>query len=192
MNRYASLLSPSPAIPLVCAALVACTSTEQGAWREEVELGDGRIVVVERTVAWQETQAWGQAKRYIVREMTVSLPSDVQATLTPWRGRQELAVLLDFDADRQEYLLVALPGTCVRYREAGRPSAPYLAYALRNGEWTIVPLDTTLIGRRANLIVNPRVAQEPALVTVSEKAERQKNTSPPEGSIVATGGLPGC
>ena len=76
--------------------------------------------------------------------------------------------------------------------EAGRPRPPYLAYALRNGEWSMVPLDTKLIGRRANLIVYPRVAQEPALVTVSEKAERQKNTSPPDGSIIATGGLPGC
>jgi hypothetical protein len=125
--------------------------------------------------------------------MTVTLPGDPgEARLPPWRGRQERALLLDFDVERQEYLLVTLLDTCERYYEAGRPRPAYLVYAWRDGEWSLVPIDTKLIGRRANLLVLPRVAREPALVTVSEKAERQKDTPPPSGSIIATGRLGGC
>lgn len=175
---------------LLCATLVGCTPTVQGAWREEVELGDGRIILIQRTITWQEVQAWGQTKMYGVRETTVTIPRDSrQAASPPWRGRQESALLLDFDVERQEYVLVTLPDTCVRYGEAGRPRPPYLEYALHNGEWTMIALDTKLIGRRANLIVYPRVAREPPLITASEKAERQTS---PQLNIVATGGLAGC
>lgn len=177
---------------VVCVAIVACTPTEQGTWREEVALGEGRTITVQRTALWEEVQQWGQATQYATRSIELRLPRQSGQSPPPWRGKGEFLVLLDFDDARKEFVLVTLVGSCSEYIKAGRPRPPHIEYRLRAGEWVAVPLEQEWIGRDANMIVYPRVSREPGLVTVRDKGERQARMTGIGSRVAAEGGLPGC
>lgn len=178
---------------VACITLVACAPTEESAWREEVELSDGRTITVERRNVWQEVQAWGQSKQYATRSAELRLPAQPGAgSPPPWRGKGEFLVLLDFDTTASEFVLVTLVGSCTEYIEAGRPRPPHLEYRLRDRRWIVVPLEPKWHGRKANLIVYPRATGEPPLVTAREKTERQAKMSGFGARVAEEGGLPGC
>ena len=178
---------------LACSTVIACTPTEEGAWREEVELSGGRRITVERSVVWKEVQGFGQAKEYIESAAALTLAEEPGRSPTPtWRGKEEHTILLDFDAARKEFVLVTLPATCTRYIEAGNPRPPYIEYRLRGGQWIKVALDQELIGRHANLLVYPSELWEPLVISAQDKAERQANMSGLGARVVAAGGLPTC
>ena len=177
-----------------CASLFACgPPTEHASWREEVELRDGRVITVERTVTWQDVTPWGQSKSYLTRSLTIEILTESGRAAAPtWRAQRERALLLDWDASNGEYMLVTYPAACSRYNEAGRPQPPYIQYRLRNGEWTPVPFEAALVGRRANMLVYPHVSREHGLLTVSQKEELQGGLPRPAGQLVGEGGRPGC
>lgn len=166
---------------------------EHASWREEVELSDGRVITVERTVTWQDVTPWGQSKSYLTRSLTIEILTESGRAAAPtWRAQRERALLLDWDSSNREYILVTYPAACSRYNEAGRPRPPYIQYRLRNGEWTPVAFDAELVGRRANMLVYPRVSRERGLLTLIQKEGRQGGLSGPAGQLVGEGGLPGC
>lgn len=122
-------------------------------------------------------QAFGQSKEYIESATALTLPEEQGRSPAPtWRGKEEHAILLDFDAARNEFVLVTLPASCPRYSEAGKPRPPYIEYRLRDGQWIRVTLDPELIGRHANLIVYPAL-WEPEIISAQDKAERQAKMS---------------
>jgi len=177
---------------VVCLTVVACAPTTEAAWREEVVLGDGRRITVEREVLWEEVQAWGQAKQYATRSTELRLPASTGKSAPPeWQGRGEFLVLLDLDLATNEFVLVTLIGSCPQYIEAGRPRPPHREYRLRDSRWTLVPLEQQWMGRRANMIVYPRKT-EPPVVTAQDKAERQANMRGIGSEVAEGGGLPGC
>ncbi|MBX5460808.1 MAG: hypothetical protein IRZ28_06915 [Steroidobacteraceae bacterium] len=185
----------APAIVVVtCASLLACgPPTEHTSWREEVELSGGRVITVERTVTWQDVTPWGQSKSYLTRSLTIEILTESGRAAAPiWRAERERVLLLDWDSSNREYILVTYPANCSRYREAGRPQPPYIQYRLRNGEWTQVPFEAELVGRRANMLVHPRVSQELEFLTVSQKEELQGGATGQTGQLVAEGRPPGC
>ena len=107
---------------LACLTVIACTPTEEGAWREEVELSGGRRITVERSVVWEEVQAFGQAKRYTESATALTLPEEPGRSPAPtWRGKEEHTVLLDFDVEsnvRARDLPATAPGTSRRESRA--------------------------------------------------------------------------
>jgi hypothetical protein len=178
---------------VACLTIVGCAPIEEHAWREEVELSDGRIITVERSGVWEEVQGFGQPTRYSENATTLTLPEEPGRTAAPtWYGKAEHAVLLDFDAARKEFVLVTLPASCNRYKEEGKPRPPYIEYRLRGGQWTRVTLDQKLIGRQANLLVYPRALQQSQVVSAQDKADRQASMPGLGARLVAGGGLPGC
>lgn len=178
---------------VTCASLLACAPDEHASWREEVELSDGRVITVERTVTWDDVTPWGQSKSYLTRSVTIEILTESGTSAAPtWRAESERALLLDWDSSNREYILVTYPLNCSRYREAGRPQPPYIQYRLRNGEWTQVPFETELVGRRANVLVYPRPSHERGLLTISQKEERQGGLRGRTGQLVGKGRRPGC
>jgi len=179
---------------VTCASLLACgPPTKDASWREEVELSDGRVITVERTVTWQDVTPWGQSKRYTPRWHTIEILTESgRAAASTWRAQRERALLLDWDSSNREYILVTYPVTCSRYREAGRPQPPYMQYRLRNGEWTPVPFEAGLVGRRANMLVYPRPSEELGLLTVGRKEELQEGAVGQTAQLVGKGRPPGC
>lgn len=144
-------------------------------------------------MTWQDATPWGQSKSYLTRALTIKILTESGRAAAPiWHAERERALLLDWDSSHREYILVTYPAACSRYGKAGRPRPPYIQYRLRNGEWTQVPFEADLVGRRANMLVYPRVSRERGLLTVRQKEELQGGLSGPAGRLVGEGGLPGC
>jgi len=85
----------APAILVVtCASLLGCgPPTEHTSWREEVELSDGRVITVERTVTWVDVTPWGQSKSYMTRSLAIEILTESGRAAAPiLRAERERAL----------------------------------------------------------------------------------------------------
>lgn len=166
--------------------LIACGEVNL-IWSEEVLLPSEKVIVVKRSAKGEKLGEIGGSGGWEQKEMSVEIKGDLIGVFTPpiWRTAY-VPVLLDYDAGKNEWLIVATFYTCQGWLDLGKPALPYVEYrVVEKGQWLAVPLESDLFGRKANMLTGVRSDGEPSLVTVKDKTKRDKGAGDKYRSIVS-------
>ena len=143
----------SKALAVVGFAILAtaCDALRSGdrTWTEEVALDDGSVIIIDRHVEQQMSNALGGgAFNATETKATLSFRKDL-ATLPPWD--LPLMPLLLY-RDSSEWVIVATTTTCEVWRNRGAPKAFYWEFRLRGTEWVEVDVSESSFERKTNLL----------------------------------------
>jgi hypothetical protein len=158
---------------LIASALSACGIVDV-AWKEEVKVADGQIIIVKRTAEGKALGEIGGPGGWRATRMTLEIDQPRLPTNPPVWSERWVPMLFDYDPGTKEWFLVATFYTCIDWRDLGRPELPYLQYRARDRRWEQVPLDSKLFGRPANLLTGVNARGEPRLVSVGAKERRDR------------------
>jgi len=141
------------------------------AWKEEVRLSDGRLIVVKRIAKGGITRDIAmRATGWEPGQTTLRIAQE-DGTVNPpvWRSAL-IPVVMDYDSASSTWSVVATHLSCVTWYDMGRPASQYVQYISVDGEaWRVVPLQQGWDGRRANLLTHIRPAGEPRLLREADK-----------------------
>lgn len=152
MNRPHSLLKRITQFVMILtmgASMSACAglSGHSKRWKEEVQLHDGRVIVVERSFNLGDYSAPGSLERPALDEtLTFALPGANKEIVWKTEFRNDVPepnslgpLLLDI-VDGAPYLATS-PAGCIAYNKWGRPNPPYILFKYINDEWKRIPLE---------------------------------------------------
>lgn len=138
-------------------------------WDEEVQLSDGRVVVVAVNVKYQTIGEIGGPSSRIRRQTTVRIKPGQGLPDTPW-SEDLAAVLLDIDPNTNELVLVATTVVRDQCQPWGEPCPNYVEFRLRNGRWQrALPFAEALYGRAVNLLQSWAAQTRGKHVTLEQK-----------------------
>lgn len=141
----------------------------RASWEEEVRLADGRVIVVAVSVEYQTIGEIGGPSSRIRRRTTVRIKPGQGLPDAPW-SEDLAAVLLDFDPEANELVLVATIVVCDQWNRWGKPRPAYVEFRLREGRWQRqVPFTVALLGRLANLLQTWGAQTRGSYVTLEQK-----------------------
>lgn len=154
-----------------------CTSTTDLDWQEQVQLSDGRIIIVER-----ELTLLGGAGRSFLPEMGTGKIDEERIRFpgsagidrtTEWHSTKrdyltypEIPLIFELDSSGQPIIFTIVPVTAT-----ASPCAKYSKYIYRNGVWTEEPLPERFHPLATNLWLArfPEKRYVPKLLTLEEK-----------------------
>jgi hypothetical protein len=145
-------------------------STKKKEWSEEVDVGAGNTIVVNRAVEFETSNSWsGDAYSQTELESTLSLENQVPSL--PVLSTVFMPIVLYQDPENQQWVVVATTFSCVISDQHGRPRPPYWEYRLVNGAWKLGSLSPMSFGRRANLFFryDEEVPESPIKVTTKSE-----------------------
>jgi hypothetical protein len=169
---------------LLANALLACGGSDSGksSWQEQVQLSDGRIVVVERQLQYHDTRELGGlaeriADRTILRfklgdkevlpDLTAGIPAPEDSNPRA-RSTGELPLIFDVDAESHTYFVITIVNNCNRASELGLTVRPYFEYRVVGDHWERHPVSLSKLGRKTNLLLKEAKMGDP--VSLEEKA----------------------
>lgn len=134
-------------LALAAALLAGCAGGVLGlgnGWREEVELHDGRKIVVERSQTYGGRHEIGQGAPIRTQEIEFTVPGTgkryhFKSEYSEDVGRVNLKAVALHIKDDVPYL-VTVPNLCNAYNRWGRPNPPYVIFKHDGQEWTRIPL----------------------------------------------------
>ena len=137
-------------------------------WKEEVQLHDGRKIIVERS---QTHGGRGEVGQSPIKEHSITFTLPGSKEKITWKDEYTE------DVGRSSFLLVALhilndtayivasPNLCLSYNKWGRPNPPYVIFKNDGKEWQRIQLsDLPLVFKEVNLVVEPRGLKEEKLL----------------------------
>lgn len=120
-------------------------------WFEEVDLGDGRVIQVERSVTFNVSNSLGGgAYNAIELEATIKFTGEL-AKLPPW-SQPLMALVMYQDKETQEWVIVATTTSSDVLLQRGKPCPSYWEFHLESQGWREVPLSRASIGLPGNLL----------------------------------------
>jgi len=133
-----------------------------GPWQEEVQLADGRVIVVERFEGSEVRGPIGDAKDAYITTTTLKFVAPPELAALPVLSMPYRPILLDYDPTLGTWFAIGVnermcwPGE----REKGHLDAtgrinihPNYEYRLLNGQWQEVEIGPERIGLPANLLI---------------------------------------
>jgi hypothetical protein len=164
------------ALPLSGFALLAACGIGDpsglGPWQEEVQLSDGRVILVERVEDSTVRKPIGDAGGAFLNETTLKVvaPAELAAAL-PMLTTRFRPLILDFDPTIGTWFVIAFDErVCmdrIRKRVKGEMDAtglinlrPNFEYQLQQGRWVEVPVVPERIGLPVNLLVQRTTVDE--------------------------------
>lgn len=151
--------------------LAACGQVDLS-WREDVQLEDGRMLLVKRTAQGKKLGEIGGPGGWEVAKMTLEIEAPESLARPPRWAEQLVPMVFDYDPSAREWYVVATFYMCKDWYRLGRPNLPYVQYRVNNGRWEQIALRPSLVGKRANLLTGVRSGGEPRRVTLDEKLRR--------------------
>lgn len=141
-------------------------------WKEEVQLSDGRIIVVEREMIseaggdeWASNRSGSKPKEYRIRFVN----PDQSGKMIEWRSTKidtqtwpEVPLILDIES--QQPVVFSLGGVSICCEV-------YSKYVYQNGNWVEEPLPEKFEKRITNLLFGSQ-KNIPTLVNLEEKSKR--------------------
>lgn len=159
--------------------LAACASEKTVRWKEEVQLSDGRVILVQRTMhmipgggEWLRSSGW-RADWY---EMQFELP-DSGARPILWRSvprrparDPELPLVLDVQTGNTPivWTIQWVTDACTEYT----------MYSYSGGSWNVVPLPNLIPDRPANLFLRLRTDLQGTIQLQEKQAQVSTSRSP--------------
>jgi hypothetical protein len=173
-----------------CAAVIFSTALllsgcgpEEIRWREQIELSDGRVIIIERSRVNEHRNAiGGPAQTFTLAEV---VEADSPAGLFSRFDAPILLQRLDIDSATGKFVLLGSIEDCKAWRRLGQPANMTTQFEYHEGRWNLVPLNEAWVGRSVNVIVPAEDVDEirgGSLVTGEVRA--RWNTSPPLFSTV--------
>ena len=133
-------------------------------WKEEVQLSDGTVVTIRRTIAGAPYQEAGGYAEFRTARNTVEV-IDAQGLDIPPRWEEKWKpLLLDRDAQGKWFLIVS-PTACHDWSS----NFPYRRYEVRGNQWQPVEFDPLVQGRKSNLEWRPKIGSMPKLLKLEAK-----------------------
>lgn len=141
-------------------------------WKEEVQLSDGRVIVVERELIrerggdeWASNRSGTKPKEYRIR----FAPPDGSGKPIDWHSTKkspqtwpEIPLVFDLDSGQPTvFSLVAISNGCEVYAK----------YVYKNGVWTEEPLSEQFEQHTTNLLFGSK-KDMPPLVNIDDKKKR--------------------
>ena len=135
-------------------ALLTGCGAKPFSWKEEVQLHDGQVLTVRRTIQFKEYQPAGGGGGADTPESTLEVIAP-QRPDTPQRWSQPplLPMIFDRDDETKEWFVVATFYMCTAWYDLGRPKLPYAEFRFRGGQWVQQPLSAKFVGLEANMLV---------------------------------------
>jgi hypothetical protein len=159
-------------ILIVGAYLVACGAGSEK-WKEEVQLSDGRVVVVEREKLYEGGGDEWAANRSLSKPNAdrIRFTLDISGQPIEWRTRKispqtwpETPLVFDIESGKPTvFTLVAISGCCEAYSK----------YVYQNGVWTEELLPDQFEPHTTNLLYGT-LKDLPRLVNLQEKDKRNR------------------
>lgn len=150
-------------------------------WKEEIQLNDGRVIVVERFFNLGGYPGYDARERALLDQtITFSLPESNRTISWKTEYRNDLPdpnslspLLLDV-VSGVPYLATS-PAGCIAYNKWGRPNPPYIVFKYVDGTWQRITLEefpAELV--HANLMPTPASSLlKPYYTVAAAKAERE-------------------
>lgn len=157
-------------ILMMGASMSACGSGSTK-WKEEVQLSDARIIVVEREMVregggdeWASNRSGTKPKEYRIRFSS----ANESGKTTEWRSTKidfqtwpEVPLIFDFEGGAVVFSLVAISSGCEVYSK----------YVYRNGKWVEELLPEQFEQRATNLLFGSQ-RDLPSLLSLQQKQDR--------------------
>lgn len=165
MNRAFSVSIRRGMSLAACVVLAACgdgPSSGLGPWQEEVQLADGRVIVVERFEDSEARGPIGDSKDSFITTTTIKFIAPPELAVLPVLTMPYRPILLDFDSKLGTWFAIGVneracwPGE----REKGHLDAtglvnihPNYEFRLLNGQWLEVEIGSGRVDLPANLLI---------------------------------------
>jgi hypothetical protein len=154
-------------------------------WAEEVQIGSSEVVLLNRTAHAKELRELGGTSSWSGTNMTLEIVLPKNAAAAPKWDFPLVPILVDRVPGSQDWLVVATFYDCISWYNLGRPKTPYVEFKTHEGTWQKIPLEESLVGRSANLLTGIRSSGESHLVTVREKADRDRRAAEKYRHVIA-------
>lgn len=151
-------------------------------WKEEVQLHDGRVFVVERHFNLGGYRTLDAHERALLDE-TISFVLPDSNKKISWKTEFKNDVLepnslsaLLLDVVGGVPYFATSPAGCIAYNKWGRPNPPYVLFKYVNDEWRRIPLEEfPAVLVRVNLMPTPASSLlKPYYTVEAAKAERER------------------
>jgi len=179
MTRQQREFWRSLAVLTLACALAACAVWPPGheetsqSWHEEVQLQDGRVIVVERTEFYSAYCGpgirCGLERRGPPTRSKIEFVHNGEAVT--WE-EQMAPMILQVEQKQKNLVLVATFASCGQYRrysKSDRSVPAYIAFRYLQGTWREIKVDKLQINLESNLLVND--AKFGSSTTLREKQE---------------------
>ncbi len=149
------LKSTKRAVPLALLVMaVGCerfTGHAVRDWSEDVALGDGRTITIDRHVEFDVSNSLaGDAYSATLTKSAISFRGS--PPIPRWDFPMEAMVFYQ-DANSSEWVVVATMTSCQVWDVRGKPQPPYWEFRLRGPSWSEVAVSDGSFGRRTNLFI---------------------------------------
>ena len=168
---------------LLGASMSACAGlfSHSKGWTEEVQLHDGRVLIIERSFNLGGYPTPDSLERALLDEtITFTLPESnkIVSWNTEFRNDSpepnSLGILLLDVIDGIPYIATS-PAGCISYNKWGRPNPPYVLFKYVNDEWKRIPLvEFPQVLVHANLMSTPDSRMLKSYYTVEQVKEQMQ------------------
>ena len=147
---------------VACFVLTACGPKGLGPWQEEVQLSDGRVILVERFEDSEIRGPIGDAKDSYISATAIKFIAPPDLTVLPVLAMHYRPILLDYDSELGTWFAVGVnermcwPGGVenAHMDATGRINIhPNFEYRLLDGKWQEVEMSQERVGQLANLLI---------------------------------------
>jgi hypothetical protein len=154
-----------------CAVLAACgdgPSSGLGPWQEEVQLSNGRVIVVERFEDSEVRGPIGDAKDSYINATNIKFIAPPDLAALPVLTMPYRPILLDYDPELGTWFAIGVnERTCwPGEREKGHLDGtgrinihPNFEYRLLDGQWREAEIGPERIGLRGNLLIERTIIE---------------------------------
>ena len=158
-----------------CVVLSACNSDSGGLgpWQEEVQISDGRVILVERFEDSTVRKPIADAGGAFLNETTLRVVAPAElATTLPMLTTRYRPLILDFDPKAGTWFVIAFDErVCMQpipeaihegiMDKTGRVNLrPNFEYRLQQGAWVEVPVSPERIGLSVNLLIQRMTVEQ--------------------------------
>lgn len=143
-------------------------------WQEEAVLSNGHSLWIKRTLSFSRKPTKFHMTGGVMEnmQMSIEIPKNTIAPPPPVWTFNAAPILLDYDAERRTWFIVASYFYCDSWESAGKPVNDQWQYEVQNGKWIISPLNKALLGRRANLYTDVGDERRKLIKITSQEIEK--------------------
>lgn len=165
--------------------LAACGRSDVGPWKEEVELSDGRVIVVERFETLEVETPIGDPGSAFIEEARIKVLSPIELKSIPELVMRYRPVIFDYDAANDLWFAIGVNDrACWAFDEGhmdptGRANLhPNFEFRLIDGAWQSVEIGPERLGLSANLLIQRTTIEQFDVLPLSEKARVDSDRIP--------------
>lgn len=130
----------------------ACSSSSM-TWKEEVQLHDGRKIIVTRSHTYGRHGEIGQGRLISGRSILFKIPGTDESV--EWSSDGSLSLLLLDFKDGVPYI-AGKPNTCPSFNSWGRPNPPYVFFKYADKKWHRIPFQEFPDRLNTNIVVSTK------------------------------------